>query len=1103
MRLQSLRHHVPLTFLTSLLSGLVFLTAPAAQAAPFAYISNYGTNGTGNTVSVIDTATNTVTATVTVGHGPYGVGVTPDGARVYVANQFSDTISVISTATNTVIATLAVGSRPFGVAVTPDGARVYIPNFFSANVSVVSTATNTVIATVALAGGSTPSGVAITPDGARVYVVSGNMNVVNGNTLNAVSVISTATNAVIATVAVGSGSDPIGMAITPDGARVYVANVSSSVGTVSVISTATNTVIATVVVGVTPFGVAVTPDGTRVYVSDFNNASVSVISTATNIVTATIGVGALPAGVAITPDGARVYVTNSGNADVSVISTATNTVTATVPVGIGPRGLGLFIIPPACVWAPAGMVAWWSLDEKSGTTVADRVGGFDGTAQPGNIGGPGPATSASGPPTFPFPAGKVGTSLSFTGTQRVEVLTNPALEPGVGDFTIDAWVIYAAAGTGNVLTIVAKGSTSAPGYLLNIQDVSTTQGLLKFFVFGPSSAPILTANMAPQTWHHVAATLQRGTAQNMALYIDGALVGSGPVGSGGSVSNTLPLFIGGDVASKGEIAVDEVELFNRALSQPEIQGIFDAGPAGKCKCVSPPSGMVSWWPLDETGGTIVNDIVGSNNGTPKAGPVGSGGPTPASGMVAGALSFNGTSDFVQVPNAPNLNFGTGALSIDAWIKIPPRHGTNVMPIVEKEVIGFPNSSPYGYNFYVRNGHLGFSISSDFNITPHGSIHAEETTIDLADDLWHHVAVTVLLNPALGTLFIDGAPLPTPFSTTAFAGFTADNLGNLFIGSANALIRISSNAYFEGSIDEIEIFRRPLAPTEIHDIYRAGSAGKCKLACVSPPSGMVAWWTLDETPGSTVIHDIWPNHLNGTPVPSPVGPPGSGPNSLAGQYVNDSLYLGFSYVDVPDSPHLNFFPPGGTGEFSIDAWINTFRFTNGVGITLPVVDKTVVVGSKVTGYALYLYPPATGGPSQLAFTLGDGTVALTGPPSLLSPYPPDGAWHHVTVTVARPSLASAAVTLYVDGVPSSATISVANTNNSADLWIGKGRLGSLLGMGNGSEFAIDEVEIFNGVLTPQDVLEVYNAHSVGKCRQRGYGRVEPAPGPGISPKKIRP
>jgi Concanavalin A-like lectin/glucanases superfamily len=162
-----------------------------------------------------------------------------------------------------------------------------------------------------------------------------------------------------------------------------------------------------------------------------------------------------------------------------------------------------------CVWAPTGMTAWWPLDETSGTTVWDVAGGFDGTAQPGPIGGLGPVSSASGPPTFPFPTGEVGTSLFFSGTQRVEVPSNPALEPGTGDFTIDAWVIYSAAATGNYLTIAQKYSSTSAGYLLNIQDVSTTQGQLRFVVNGPSVAPPLTANITPQAWHHVAATLAR------------------------------------------------------------------------------------------------------------------------------------------------------------------------------------------------------------------------------------------------------------------------------------------------------------------------------------------------------------------------------------------------------------------------------------------------------------------------------------------------------------------------------------------------------------------------------------------------------------------
>jgi YVTN family beta-propeller protein len=76
----------------------------------------------GDPVSVIDTETNTVTATIPVGPGPLGVAVTPDGRKVYVAKRgLSGTVSVIDTATNTVIATVPVGTEPiaFGIFIQP------------------------------------------------------------------------------------------------------------------------------------------------------------------------------------------------------------------------------------------------------------------------------------------------------------------------------------------------------------------------------------------------------------------------------------------------------------------------------------------------------------------------------------------------------------------------------------------------------------------------------------------------------------------------------------------------------------------------------------------------------------------------------------------------------------------------------------------------------------------------------------------------------------------------------------------------------------------------------------------------------------------------
>jgi YVTN family beta-propeller protein len=161
-------------------------------------------------------------------------------------------------------------------------------------------------------------------------------------------------------------SFPIGVAVSPDGSKVYVTN--RGTGTVSVIDTATNIVIATIPVGLNPIGVAVKPNGSKVYVAtdDFNTRPiVSVIDTATNIVIATIAVGLSPNGVAVKPDGSKVYVASFDANTVSVIDTATNIVIATIPVGNGPTAL------LACLYSRRGRRC--SPAHRGLTTVKARV----------------------------------------------------------------------------------------------------------------------------------------------------------------------------------------------------------------------------------------------------------------------------------------------------------------------------------------------------------------------------------------------------------------------------------------------------------------------------------------------------------------------------------------------------------------------------------------------------------------------------------------------------------------------------------------------------------------------------------------------------------
>lgn len=275
------------------------------------YVANEGYGTDLGSISVIDTSTNTATTPTNLSYTggeisiPIGIAVTPNGASVYVTNFGTDTVAVIATATNTVTATIPVGGGPSRVAITPDGTKAYVSNEFGGTVSVINTATNTLVGGP-ISVGSSPAGVAITPNGAYAYVANFGSN--------DVSVIATATNTVTSTIPVGS--EPLDLAVTPNGTSVYVTNYYDSTtndGTVSVIATASNTVSATITLGAyyLPFGIGISGDGTKAYVVELGTFGVAVIDTATQTVTGSpISVGENPYEIAIQAPTPAQQVTN-------------------------------------------------------------------------------------------------------------------------------------------------------------------------------------------------------------------------------------------------------------------------------------------------------------------------------------------------------------------------------------------------------------------------------------------------------------------------------------------------------------------------------------------------------------------------------------------------------------------------------------------------------------------------------------------------------------------------------------------------------------------------------------------------------------------------
>jgi hypothetical protein len=233
-------------------------------------------------------------------------------------------------------------------------------------------------------------------------------------------------------------------------------------------------------------------------------------------------------------------------------------------------------------------------------------------------------------------------------------------------------------------------------------------------------------------------------------------------------------------------------------------------------CVPAPAGMVAWWPGDDN----ANDITPSpDNGTLN------GGATFAAGEVANAFSLNGTTAYVSAPDVTKINFGTGDFSIDAWIQTS--NASTTQAIVDKR--SGDNVSVFtGYHLFTFQGNLGVQLADGLG----GGITATNfvSATNVANGAFHHVAVTVVRNSATGgNLYVDGVSVLT-FNPTGRPG-SLTNTAEFRIGR-NCPNTLADN-FFNGLIDEVELFNVALSATDVQAIFNAGTAGKCKCMITCP------------------------------------------------------------------------------------------------------------------------------------------------------------------------------------------------------------------------------------------------------------------------------
>ncbi len=227
-------------------------------------------------------------------------------------------------------------------------------------------------------------------------------------------------------------------------------------------------------------------------------------------------------------------------------------------------------------------------------------------------------------------------------------------------------------------------------------------------------------------------------------------------------------------------------------------------------CVTPPSGLVGWWPGDGD----ATDISGQGNNGTLQGVV-----TFAAGKVGQAFSLNGTNAFVEIPNISALD-PVAAGSQDAWVYF------NQLPSVAGHIMEIIGKGSAGRDF-----DLQAETDNRFRFYIAGGTQVASTTV-IQSGVWYHVAGT--WDSTLGLkMYVNGS-------------FENTNPTLVTRAPSGEPLQIGNQPYFgprlfNGLIDEAEVFNRALSSNEVAAIFNAGSAGKCKptgcaLTC---PTNIVA------------------------------------------------------------------------------------------------------------------------------------------------------------------------------------------------------------------------------------------------------------------------
>lgn len=412
----------------------------------------------------------------------------------------------------------------------------------------------------------------------------------------------------------------------------------------------------------------------------------------------------------------------------------------------------------------------WAFDDVTPGVLTDGlVANYKFEGNPRDFGGGNFHGTASGGVTYT--TGRVdGLAATFNGTTGT--ISVPATVER--NFSLACWVkTSATAGTGQWYNGMGIIDADVPGvandFGLAMLGNKAAFGLGKPEITITSSTAINDGN-----WHHLTATFNAANGA-MNLYVDGVLSATG---TGAAFARTAPAkFALGSVGGTAGFlngSLDEARLYNKVISQEEINRLVNTG-----------SSLVASYSFDgDARDATLFDAHGTGVGV-----------TYAPGKTGGqAVQLNGTSGFVKLPASVTSDF-----SIAYWVKTTSVGGTGQWwagkCMVDADIPGVAND----WGISVVGNHAAFGVGNTGNGT------TIESTKNINDGAWHHIAATRVNASGAMKLYVDGVLQATGVGSTSLR----DAPGGIRVGST-----LFGGSYLTGAIDDLKIFNYPLVGPQV-------------------------------------------------------------------------------------------------------------------------------------------------------------------------------------------------------------------------------------------------------------------------------------------------